>query len=214
MSDELKSQIADVIEKHVGYTNGWAVPAETYRSDAEEAAAEILALVATPTASTAEEVTQAIDSLIVAVRNTESCTDRYHSWKAADSALAKCRADLIALVAGVAPPVQTVEEVREMLERYVGLRLYYGSTRPGEKRTADREEVAALESRLLSLLACAAPVSPEGAPTYAELVEVLREWDADATERTETWGLNPNQRRIHELTRDLLSRIPKVENAK
>jgi hypothetical protein len=159
MSDALKSQIADVIEKHVGYTNGWAVSPDTYRIAAEEAAAEILTLAAT---------------------------------KAAHPEGGPASAGVIAWLVQGHTPARTVTLDERAAEAY---------------RATEGFTVTPL---------IAAP--PAGAPTYTELVAMLREWDADCAERVAAYGdgednLRPYQRYLFDSTRDLLSRIPKVENA-
>lgn len=108
-------------------------------------------LVAAPSPQTVEEVTQAIDNLIVVVRRSESTSGPYHDWKAADDALAACRAELIALVAGGVSHITRIDLTPEQERRL----------------TADGVE------EIPSLGHCATP--PEGAPTYAELAEALRD---------------------------------------
>jgi hypothetical protein len=154
MSDPLKSQIADVIEKHVGYTNGWAVSPDMYRIAAEEAAAEILTMAATKAAHPEGGPVSAGVIAWLVQGHTPARTVTLDE-KAAEAYRATEGFTVTPLIA--APPAQAVEEVREILREYGTLWESYNEAGPVEMNQIDAE-VEDLEARLLLLLSCAAPL--------------------------------------------------------
>lgn len=82
----------------------WAVTAEWQARDAALRGFAVTPLVPAPPEQTVEEVTAAVDSLIVAAQNAEPCGDPYHDSERLNAALAEARADLIAFASHAAPP--------------------------------------------------------------------------------------------------------------
>lgn len=181
-------------------------------------------------APTVEEVTQAIDSLIVAVRKSESTSGPYHDWKAADAEAARLRDGLISLVAGSASSSRSVaSEPRELLCMLCDadypvwfapndlwnavVRLPDGSDKwPFLCPTCFAKQASGrgIDSRFClsapDLEAGAAP--PEGAPTFVELEGALRArivYCRSCEERGDDCPLCVSDRA-------LLSRIPKDAN--
>lgn len=107
-----------------------------------------------------------------------------------------------------APPQQSVEEVRGLLWDFANEVAMLG------RGGGDDRHAAAMQARLLSLLSCAAP--PEGAPTYAELVDALREiveegFPALCADMERRYDVPPIQVALKgsSRARAMLSRIPK-----
>ena len=106
-----------------------------------------------------------------------------------------------------APPPQTVEEAREFVERLLGLAL--GGIH-GAQSLAEFKEA---KERLVTAVACAAP--PEGAPSYSEITEALRQC-MEACRSNLAYAARKDEQVLHAafLRADaMLSRIPKMENA-